>query len=97
MVFIRGDLQISAIGTPPMGNMTITGLPYTAASIGAVTFGVISNFNYAASAIQLGGDISGVAIRLSESFDNSANVAAPAANFTNVDCRMNFAGLYLTS
>ena len=92
-----GFVTISAISTPPVGNMLITGLPF-ASTVGgySVTFGFISNFNYTALALQLCGRItaSTAYITLSESFDNIAAVAAPAANFTNADCSLGFSGFY---
>lgn len=97
LVFIIGRVTISAIGTPPAGNMTINGLPFTSsARNGAITFGRISQFNYTAGALQLTGRIgvSGTTIALEESFDNVVTVAVPAANFTNTACDLIFNGFY---
>lgn len=102
MVFFRGRCQINTISVAPTGNMQITGLPITSTSttndVGGVTFDYISNFNNAASAIQLTGAIvaSSAVIDLYESFDNGAAVAAPAANFTNAACDLIFCGMYAT-
>ncbi len=96
----QGGVQISAIGTPPTGNMTISGLPFAAASDmnqqGSVIFSMIDNFNYAAAAIELTGRVfAGQSIViLAESFDNAAAVSSPAANFTNVNCRIRFTVIY---
>lgn len=98
IVFFWGRLAISAIGTPPTGIMYIAGLPLAnlANYYGSVTFGFIQNFNYAAAAMQLTGivEVSSQFIALYESFDNGAAVAAPAANFTNVNCNIIFSGFY---
>ena len=102
MVFVLAQLQIDSIGSAPTGNMTIIGLPFTSAAVatafGAVTFGNISNFNYAAGALQLTGfvSVSNSAIILREAFDNSATVAVPAANFTNASTNIVFSAVYPT-
>ena len=102
MVFVFAQLQIDSIGSAPTGNMTIIGLPFTSAAVatafGAVTFGNISNFNYAAGALQLTGfvSVSNSAIILREAFDNSATVAVPAANFTNASTNIVFSAVYPT-
>ena len=101
IVHIWGRVAISAIGTPPTTLMVITGLPYAAANVanqfGGVFFTDISNFNYAAGAIDLQGLIqpNEQLIRLLESFDNAGSQSAPAANFTNANCSLIFAGMYL--
>lgn len=103
LVFVIGNVQISAISVAPVGTMTIAGLPFasvgTTNNLASVTFGVIGNFNYSASALQLTGDIpiSNTIIRLIESFDNTANVAVPAANFTNANCHLELEGFYARS
>ncbi len=100
-VFIQARVTISAIGTPPVGTMTINGLPIAPSASGnshhSVAFGFINQFNYTAAAIELVGRIppSDPRIILAESFDNAALVAVPAANFTNVACDLSFSGFYL--
>lgn len=98
IVMFSGTLNISAIAVPPTGNMTITGLPVTAAVISNIEFGIhfsyISNFNYSAAALDLTGGIAGTTISLYESFDNAAGANAPAANFTNAACFLEFNGFY---
>lgn len=99
-IFFHGRVAISAIITPPTTLMVITGLPYAAAGVpnhfGAAFFGDISNFNYAAGAIDLQGLIqpNEQFIRLLESFDNIGSASTPAANFTNVNCSLVFSGFY---
>lgn len=98
--FIQGVVAISAIAVAPTGSMRIAGIPFTAANVantnGGISFSFIHNFNYAANAVQL----TGVAISnentisLYEAFDNGAAVAAPAANFTNTGCNIQFVGFY---
>lgn len=99
-VIAHGGIQISAIGTPPTGTMQISGLPFAAAADmnqqGSVIFSMIDNFNYAAAAIELTGRVFAgqSVIILAESFDNAVAVSAPAANFTNVNCRLRFTVIY---
>lgn len=94
-----GVVGISAIGTPPTGNMSITGLPFPANATyaGSVLFGRISNFNYTALAMELTGIVNPgtQAMTLWESFDNGAVVAAPAANFTNAAVQFYFLAMYM--
>lgn len=98
IVFFWGRVTISAIGTPPTGNMQITGFPIANAATynGQVEFNRVSNFNYAASALELTARIgpSGSVADLEEAFDNAVMVAAPAANFTNAACDLVFSGFY---
>ena len=100
-VFIYGAIQISAITVVPTGNMTITGLPFTALGVDAyhaagVEWAFISNFNYTAAALDLTGYIRNATsvIELYESFDNAAAVQVPAANFTNANCFLTFSAVY---
>ena len=101
LVYINARLTISAIGTPPVGNMRIGGLPYACEATynHPVAFGFISQFNYTAAALDLNGIVgAGIAyISLRETFDNAATVAAPAANFTNTACDMIFSATYRTA
>lgn len=95
--FVWNRITISAIPTPPTGNMRITGLPFTAAGVNdPMTFGLINFFNYSNTAFQLTAQtvLSTTQIALHESFDNAADVAVPAANFTNTACDLIFSGWY---
>lgn len=98
LVFVQGVVAISAIGTAPTGVMSIAGLPLLVNTVlnGGVTFTYVSNFNYTAAALLLFGTIAagGTAIDLKESFDNAAEANVPAANFTNVNCNLQFFGMY---
>lgn len=101
IVFFWGRCTITAISgvTPPVGNMTIAGLPFAcnATYFGSVLFGSVSQFNYTAAALGLLGLIGTGAsvIQLRESFDNGAVVNVPAANFTvNPACDLVFGGNY---
>jgi hypothetical protein len=100
LIFFWAQITISAIGTPPAGNMTISGLPIASDSpinsFGQVFWGLISHFNFTAAALALTGfiDQSVTTITLREAFDNSVAVNVPAANFTNVDCSVLLAGFY---
>lgn len=100
-LIFNGCVAISAIGTPPVGNMTITGLPFASSSAdrthGGIWFVYVANFNYAANSLALLGRIvpGTTVITLAEVFDNAAMVAAPAANFTNASCDLIFNGMYL--
>ena len=95
-----GRIQISAITGAPTGNITITGLPFVASSTafanGGTVWGDISNFNYAANAVELQGLIQGGEqfIRLIEAFDNANSVSTPAANFTNANCSLFLTAIY---
>lgn len=96
---VNGMVAISAIAVAPTGSMHIAGLPFTAASSGVnsgASFTFIYNFNYSVNAMDLSGVIlsAGNTIALYESFDNAAAVAVPAANFTNVNCNLQFFGMY---
>jgi len=101
LCFIHGVVAISAITVAPTGTMYIAGIPFDAAATinSGVAFTYISNFNYAAGALQLTGAIvaSGNTIKLFESFDNAIAVAVPAANFTNASCNIQFFGMYQVS
>jgi hypothetical protein len=98
LVYIAGHLQISAIGTPPTGAMTITGLPFTceATYYHPISLGFISNFNYPANAMQLSGAVapSTASISLYQSFDNAGGALVQAADFTNNACDIYFNGVY---
>lgn len=99
-VVIHASILISAIAVAPTVNMTITGLPLTSANVAnlnySLTFGYISNFNYAANAIDLLASVvpNTKVINLYESFDNAAIAAVPAANFTNANCWLMLSGVY---
>ena len=98
LVYITGRVTISAIDTPPVGNMTIAGLPLNvnASYSPAFNFSIISNFNYSASALQLTARFlpGATTIQLIETFDNSVALQVPAANFTNAACDLAFSGVY---
>ena len=98
LVYIAARIVISAIGTPPAGDMRIGGLPFTceAGYYHAVNFGFISNINYTAAALQLTGlvDVGNTYISLYESFDNSGALSYPAVNFTNVAADLIFSAVY---
>lgn len=99
LVFVTGWVTISAISVAPTGNMAITGLPFACNASGdryAMTFGLIDNFNYTNTAFQLVGRVnaSNSQVALQETFDNVAEVAVPAANFTNAACNLMFSGSY---
>lgn len=99
-VIIHARLSISAIGTNPTGLMELRNLPFALANTTnlrcGVYFTLISNFNYTANALDLGGYIipGEDKIHLTESFDNAAQVDVPAANFTNANCALWFSGIY---
>lgn len=100
VVYLSGALQISAIPVAPTGNMAVTGLPFASVSTtgyrAGVEWAVIDQFNFAAAAMQLHGVVveNSTTIQLGESFDNAAFVASPAANFTNVNCDLQFSLTY---
>lgn len=98
-VTIHIYVQISAISVAPTGNMRITGLPFTAASVGmdfSMAIGFPSNINVSATAIQLCAIIplGGTTIDLYEMFDNAAAAAFPAANFGNANAAIELSGTY---
>jgi hypothetical protein len=101
VVTVFGRVIISAISVAPTGVMLISGLPFTPVNtsnqFGTACFGNISNFNYAAGALDLCGLIqpNEAFIRLIESFDNAASASTPAANFTNAACDLIFTASYL--
>lgn len=101
LIFLRAFIAISAIGTPPTGNMAISGLPFANSNVinGVVDFGYIDNFNYTNTAFALLGLVvtGATTINLYESFDNAAIVQVPAANFTNAACSLVFTGQYQIS
>ncbi len=98
LVYIYGSVAISAIGTPPTGSMTITGLPFTshATDFGAVVFASISQLKFAAGNLQLTGRVgtNGTSITLIETFTNAGAAAFLAANFTNAATDLIFNGWY---
>lgn len=101
LVVFTARLTISAIGTPPVGNMTISSLPFTSSSTaqrGTVTFGRISQLDLNAADVQLTAFVNSnnTNIALETVRDNGAAVAYPAATFTNVACDVIFSGFYLT-
>lgn len=98
-VFMHAFIAISAIAVAPTGNMSITGLPFTAASVGmdfSITFGYLHNINVSAAIIQLTGfvQLATARILLMESFDNAAAAQYPAANFTNAGAAIELSGVY---
>lgn len=99
MVHVFGRILISAIGTPPTGNMRILGLPFAANATyqGGACFTWISNINYTAGALALTAATaaSNSYFDLIETFDNAVRVSYPAANFTNVAAELRFFGLYM--
>lgn len=100
LVVVLGDVAISAISVAPTGNMTITGLPVTVASIvTAFWIGTISNLDYPAGALEIGMQAvnGGTVISLIYSRDNQAVLAYPAASFTNTDALLRFGGAYLAA
>lgn len=99
MVFFSGRMTITAIGTPPTTNMTITGLPVTSSSSkqrGTVVFGRISQLDYNAADIELTGFVNSNAttIAVETVRDNAATVAYPASTFTNNATDVIFSGWY---
>lgn len=99
-LLFNGCVAISAIGTPPVGNMTITGLSVASNSgdrtHGGIWFVYLSNFNFAAGSLCLLGRIvpGTTVITLAEVVNNAVMTTTPAANFTNVNCDMIFEGMY---
>jgi hypothetical protein len=101
VVLFALEVNISAISVAPTGNMTISGLPFTAGGNqdGSVSFGLIANLDFSANCVQLTGLIvSGTAvIDLREVFDNAGSTAYPAANFTNANAQLRLTGMYWTA
>lgn len=99
MVFLFGQVTITAIPTPPAGTMRITGLPFAGAATyrGAIHFPSISQFKRSAGGLDLGGIVTAgnSYIELRESLDNAVVISAPAANFVNVNCSLTIGGAYL--
>lgn len=100
VIIAMARVRISAISVAPTTNMTITGLPIAAKNttnyFGNVHFGLVSNFNYTAAALDLNGIIRPATsvIEMYESFDNIATVQVPAANFTNANCDLSLVAIY---
>ena len=100
LVFYNGDLGISAISTPPVGNMRISGLPFaaenTSSNYSPAALGYIHNFNFSAGALGMAGYTvpNSTQVYLAEYYDNASAGAAPAANFTNANCYLIFGGVY---
>lgn len=100
LCFIEATIGISAITVAPTGNVAISGLPFNAANVtslfASIHFGSISNFKYAAGAIDLTAYINPntAFIALRESFGNAGAVDSPCANFTNANCQLIFSGHY---
>lgn len=84
-VFLFGRCSISAIGTPPTGNLRLTGLPFTAENTTALYGGLnlhsIAGINYTAGAVELGALIpfNTAYVDFYEVFDAAAVGALPAA------------------
>ena len=98
-IFIHAYVQISAISVSPTGNMTITGLPYTADNLGvdfSLAIGFASNINTSANIVQLTAIVrlNTARIDLYEAFDNVASTQYPAANFTNANAAIELSGVY---
>lgn len=99
-VFFEFDISISAIATPPVGNMLITGLPIVSgsgATYGPVAFSFISNIDlpagkYAITAAVPPGGLT--RINLYTAADNAGGALYPAASFTNVNCELIGGGHY---
>jgi hypothetical protein len=99
LVYAQAFISITAIGTPPVGNMTISGLPYAAEAGNtqhSLAIGYLHAFNYTAAAMQLTGIVNPglTTINLYESFDAGAVVQVPAANFTSTTVQIIFSTLY---
>lgn len=97
LCWVWNRITITAIGVAPTGNMRITGLPFTAATVNdPLTLGLVNNFNYAAASMELTLQtvLSTTQIALHEPQDNAADVPTPAANFTNAACDLIFSGWY---
>lgn len=103
LVFYHGYIAITAIGTPPVGNMRISGLPFTventSSNYSPASFGFVYNFNFTAGALGLTGYTlpNTTQLYLEEFYDNAASNAIPAANFTNAACQLIFGGVYQTA
>lgn len=101
LVFYHGYVAITAISTPPVGNMRISGLPVTventSSNYSPAAFGFVYNFNFTAGALGLTGYTlpNTTQLYLEEFYDNAASNAIPAANFTNTACQLIFGGVYL--
>ncbi len=100
MVFVEGRIAISAIGTPPTGNVRISGLPFAVKSgrLYAVGLARPSTFNYTAGALDLTAWFAGgtTLIQIYESYDNAAaSEAVPGNIVANLD--ITFSGWYRIS
>jgi len=101
-VVVHAYVQISAIGGAPTGNMRISGLPLTVASVGmdfSLAIGWADRINTSASVVQLTALalLGTTQIGLFEAFDNAAVAALPAANFTNASAGLELSGEYWTT
>lgn len=97
LVFFRLTVGISAIGVAPVGDMRISGLPLTAAStIQTPVATTVQQLDLGATTVQIMGRVltSATQIAMLEVIDNAAEVAFPAARFTNAAARVIMAGVY---
>lgn len=98
LIFVSAHLLISAIGTPPVGNLRIAGLPFTCEATydHSLAIGLLSNIDLTAADVQLTARVAAgsTLIALLESFDNLAATFYPAANFTNVNAEFELSGWY---
>lgn len=100
-MFIVGQVAISAIAVAPVGNVRITGLPFTAANIDnapySLTVGINSNVNYDTGWLEITATILAATnyITLYRVVDNAATAEFPASQFTNTAANIAVAGWYL--
>lgn len=101
LCYISARLSISAIGTPPVGNMRIAGLPFTCEATynHAISFGFISNRDNIVNTIQMTGLVgaSSALITLWESIDNAAIQQVTATTFGNPNIDLILSGCYRTA
>lgn len=102
IVYFEFDIAITAIPTPPTGNMVIGGLPTAlpsgaAVQYGPVTFGFVSNINMPAGRTILTGLVPPggfTRINLYTYAAGAGGATYPAASFVNVNCELIGGGWY---
>lgn len=99
LIYVFARINITAIGTSPTGNLTITGLPFTCKNdanvVTGLALGMVSQFNLSAGSLGLTLRVGNntTTITVLEYFDNAAAANFPAAGL-NTTAQIIFSGVY---
>ncbi len=95
LVYVQCRIAILAIGTPPTGNMTIEGLPFTSETTNfhSLYYGTIAHLVFT-KVQELRVLPNSTTITMLEASTGAAATAFAAANFTDVACDLILGGFY---